>query len=96
VRLDDKSQKAAYRALYTTEHYHRDIEFHGKINIVRDLNPDLIGLLLLSLAELRLDRFGRSSIIDLKLEGTEKLEEKLSERWFSLLNELKGWLYENM
>lgn len=72
VRIDDRSLKVAAGALFSTEHVTPDAEFLGKIR-VSNIDARLLGLLLLSLAELRLGRFGRRSLVDIKLENCKKL-----------------------
>ena len=91
VKLDDRSLKAEEGGLYTQEHAYAT-EFTGEVIV---LKPDqrLLGLLLLSVAELRLGRVGRDTLLDLKLENTEALEGKVDGQWMPLLNELKEWLW---
>lgn len=99
TRLNDSSLKVEEGALYTSEHILPGIEFKGfiEVNLEREGNmdigeADMLGLILLGLAELRLGRFGRRSLIDIKLEDVEELEEKLDgTKWSSLLNDLKRW-----
>lgn len=94
VRIDDSSLKAAEGALFTSECVLPGTVFKGSIS-VRGVGANLLGLLLLGLAELRMGRFGRASAIDLMLEDTASLEEALKgTRWYSLLVDLKGWLWE--
>ena len=94
VRLDDNALKASEKALFSTEYYPQGTEFSGDIilNDTENMRP-LIGLLLLSIAELRLGRFGRSSLVDLKLEKTEELRRIVEDRWLDLLKELERWLW---
>ena len=91
IRLEDISLKAAEGALFTTE-YCPCAEFKGMLTLRRGANR-LLGLLLVSLAELRLGRFGKSSIIDLKIEKDRELREVLDPRWHPLLDELEEWLW---
>jgi len=101
TKLDDTSLKVEEGALYTSEHIFPDTEFKGsiEINFEKDetLNvaeTDMFGLILLGLAELRLGRFGRRSLIDIKLEDVGELEKKLDgTKWSSLLDDLKRWVW---
>jgi len=101
TKLDDTSMKVEEGALYTSEHILPDIEFKGfvEINFEKDeavnvAETNMLGLILLGLAELRLGRFGRRSLIDIKLEDVEELEKKLNgTRWSSLLDDLRGWVW---
>lgn len=95
IRVNRDSGVVDEGALYTIEKVY-DVEFLGEISLNTD-DVDLIGLLLVSLAELRLDRFGRRSQIDLKIEDTEALESILKDsKWIMLVNELKRWLYDEV
>ncbi|MGQ9690654.1 MAG: RAMP superfamily CRISPR-associated protein [Thermoproteota archaeon] len=94
VRIDDYSLKAAKGALFKSECVVPKTVFKGSLT-VSDVNQRLLGLLLLSMAELRMDRFGRSSFVDLKIEDTEALEEKLSgTHWLTLVSDLKEFLWK--
>jgi len=101
TKLDDTSLKVEEGALYTSEHTFPDIEFKGFIEInfeedetVSAAETDMIGLVLLGLAELRLGRFGRRSLIDIKLEDVEEIEKKLDgTKWSSLLDDLRRWVW---
>ncbi|NHV98441.1 MAG: hypothetical protein HA496_02200 [Thaumarchaeota archaeon] len=93
VRIDDQSMKAAEGALFTLEYVPPGSVFSGNIS-VREENPRLLGLLLLGLAELRIGRFGRASIIDLMIEDEAPLREKLERDWLVLLEDLRRWLWE--
>lgn len=94
IRLNDETLKVEEGALFKSEHVEPNTEFNGFINVLTD-DQDLLGLLCLSLAELRLDRIGRRSAIDLKLEKTEELEKLLKgSRWLALVEDLKEWLWE--
>jgi len=101
TRLDDASLKVEEGALYTSEHILPGIEFKGfievsfKVDEATDLHEnDMLGLILLGLAELRLGRFGRRSLIDLKLEDVEELGRKLDgTKWGSLLDDLRRWVW---
>jgi len=101
TRLNDASLKVEEGAIYTSEHILPGIEFKGfiEVNFEREENmdideADMLGLILLGLAELRLGRFGRRSLIDIKLEDVEELEKKLDgTKWSSLLDDLKRWIW---
>jgi CRISPR/Cas system CSM-associated protein Csm3 (group 7 of RAMP superfamily) len=92
VKINDKSLRAEEGGLYTQEHVLFS-EFRGKVII---LNPEkrLLGLLLLAIAELRLDRVGRNTVLDVRLERTESLQAEIEPRWMELLEGLKKWLWE--
>ncbi len=91
VRIDDNSLRAAEGVLFNLEYIPPGIEFRGEIWLV---DRDLVGLLLLALAELRLDRFGRGSIIDLRVEDDAELEEAVrGTRWMGLLKDLREWMW---
>lgn len=92
VRLDDQTLKVAEGALFTTEHILPSAEFKGTI-LVHGAEPRLLRLLLLALAELRLGRFGRRSLVDLKIEEDVELERELEGAWLELLNDLRRWLW---
>ncbi|MGC9036562.1 MAG: hypothetical protein ACP5K7_12135 [Verrucomicrobiia bacterium] len=71
----------------------KNAEFTGRISLITD-DIKLITLTLLALANLRLDRLGRRSHFDLKLEDTKALENFLKESyWIKFLDEMKEWLY---
>jgi len=101
TKLEDVSLKVEEGALYTTEHIPPDMEFKGfiEINFEKDeamdvAETDMLGLLLLSLAELRLGRFGRRSLIDIRIEDSEEIEKRLNgTRWGSLLDDLRRWIW---
>jgi CRISPR/Cas system CSM-associated protein Csm3 (group 7 of RAMP superfamily) len=95
IRIDDSSGKVATGALFTSEKVY-GVEFAGEISL-SDVDVNLIGLTLLSLAELRLDRFGRRSMVDVMIEDDGQLESALKNTdWIILLNELKRWLYDEV
>ncbi|MEM3986478.1 MAG: RAMP superfamily CRISPR-associated protein [Candidatus Methanomethylicia archaeon] len=95
IRINRSSGVVDEEALFTTEKIY-NVEFLGEISLNTD-DINLIGLLLISLAELRLDRFGRCSQVDLKIEDTEELEYILKDsKWIVLLDELKRWLYDEI
>lgn len=94
VRIDDSSLKASEGALFAMECIPPDTIFEGKLILV-GADQKLLGLLLLSLAELRMDRFGRHSIIDLIIEDATTLREELKGTpWLTLVDDLKEWLWE--
>ena len=95
IRIDDSSGKVATGALFTSEKVY-GVEFAGEISL-SDVDVNLIGLTLLSLAELRLDRFGRRSMVDVMIEDDGQLESVIKNTdWIILLNELKRWLYDEV
>ena len=91
TRIDDRSQTVAEHGLYTIEAILPTIEFTGSIMYL-DL-ADKLPLLLLALAELRLGRFGRRSLIDIRLEGVDRLRNEVEPKWTTLVNELGEWLW---
>lgn len=97
IRISDKSMTAAKGALFSIEYIPPGCEFAGTIE-VGGVPKEKVPLLLLSLAELRLGRLGRGSgLVDLKIEGADRLDEALKgTAWSSLLNELKGWLWDGV
>ena len=96
IRINDSAGKVAEGALFTIEKMPKNADFLGKISLATD-DIKLIELTLLSLANLRLDRMGRRSQVDLKLENTEMLESILKEpHWIEFLNEMKEWLYHEI
>ena len=96
VRIDDRSLRAVEGGLFNLEYIPPGVEFHGEVWL-RDWDEDLLALLILSLAELRLDRFGRASIIDLRVEEDEELEKELrGTRWMELLIDLREWMWSEV
>ncbi|MBS7612361.1 hypothetical protein KEJ27_09235 [Candidatus Bathyarchaeota archaeon] len=96
IRVDDSSCKVAEGALFTVEKIPRNAEFLGRVSLATH-DVKLIELTLLALANLRLDRIGRRSQLDLKLEDTKLLETFLKEpHWMEFLNEMKEWLYHEV
>jgi len=101
TKLDDSSLKVEEGSLYTSEHILPETEFKGfiEVNFEKDetvdtAETDMLGLILLGLAELRLGRFGRRSLIDIKLEDVEELEKELDgTKWRPLLDDLKRWVW---
>jgi len=91
TRIDDRSQTVAEHGLFTVESILPTVEFTGSIKYT-DLGGRL-PLLLLALAELRLGRFGRRSLIDIRLEGVERLRDEVDSKWMTLVNELGEWLW---
>lgn len=93
TRIEDNSLRIAEGALYTYEHIDDRSVFRGYIE-VRSRDPDILGLILLGLAELRLGRMGRSSILDIMIEESRELKDVLfGTRWSSLLEDLERWLW---
>ncbi|MEN3047879.1 MAG: RAMP superfamily CRISPR-associated protein [Candidatus Caldarchaeales archaeon] len=70
VMIDDASSTVSEHVLFTVECAVRPTVFKGEVSF-RELSERELKLLLLSMAELRLDRFGRSSSVDLKIEKVE-------------------------
>jgi CRISPR/Cas system CSM-associated protein Csm3 (group 7 of RAMP superfamily) len=94
TRIDDSSLKVAEGALFTIEYVYPKTIFEGTISFL-DVESRLLGLLLLSMAELRLGRFGRGSMIDLMIEDAEGLRDKLDgTAWLPIFEDLGRWLWE--
>ncbi|MCX8193675.1 MAG: RAMP superfamily CRISPR-associated protein [Nitrososphaeria archaeon] len=93
TKLEDNSLKVVEGALYMYEHIDDQAEFRGCIEVgLKD--PDMLGLILLGLSELRLGRMGRSSIFDLMIEESIELKDVLfRSKWAPLLEDLKRWLW---
>jgi len=91
VRINDRSMRAEDGGLYTSEAVYSG-EFTGQVRYSEEV-VELLPLLLLGLAELRMDRFGRRSSVDLRLEGTDQLRQDLGREWHPLLDALEGWLW---
>lgn len=92
IRLEDSALKAAKGALFTTECVSPRAEFAGTLQVV-NANVRLLALLLLALAELRLGRLGRGSLLDLRIEDDAALRNAITSEWLPLLNELEEWLW---
>jgi CRISPR/Cas system CSM-associated protein Csm3 (group 7 of RAMP superfamily) len=79
-------------ALYTIEHVLPGTEFIGKIKLEESIRS-LLPLLLLAIAGLRIDSFGRRSIVDAKIEDGGILEEFVESRWLPLVSGLREWMW---
>lgn len=95
VSIDDRSLTAERGKLYSIEHLTPGAEFVGEIRLCED-RKDLLPLLLLAAAELRTGRFGRRSLVDVKLEDEGALNRLIDEKWKPLLEELRSWLWEGV
>jgi len=95
VSLDDKTLSARSHALYTVEHLIPGTLFRGEVRVSEDAKS-LLPLLLLGLAELRLGRIGRGSLVDLRIDDKGELEPHLGPQWKGLLNALRSWLWEGV
>lgn len=101
TKINDESLKVEEGALYKYEHLSTDAEFRGFIEIdfkklkdMKNKEVDITGLILLGLAELRLDRMGRRSLFDLKLDNAEELKNLLNgTKWDDLLHDIERWLW---
>lgn len=91
VKLRDDALNAMKGGLYKSEVIW-GVDFVGKI-FYSDEVRELLPLLLLAFAELRMDRFGRRSAIDVRLEETSGLRDDLEPRWHGLLRGLEDWLW---
>uniref|UniRef100_A0A7J3G536 CRISPR type III-associated protein domain-containing protein n=1 Tax=Caldiarchaeum subterraneum TaxID=311458 RepID=A0A7J3G536_CALS0 len=92
VRIEDSTLKALEGGLYSAEVV-AGVEFVGSVRYGEDA-LDLLPLLLLAAAELRMDRFGRASAVDLKLENTDQLQRDVPSDWHGLLDGLGEWLWK--
>jgi len=95
VTLDNRTLTAVKGALYSMEHLLPGSEFVGEAR-VDDEAKSLVPLLLLAIAELRTGRFGRRSMIDVKIEDDGVLDSVVEAKWHPLLKELKNWLWEGV
>lgn len=91
VHIEDSTLRALERGLYSAEVV-TGVEFVGSVRYGEDA-ISLLPLLLLAAAELRMDRFGRASAVDLKFEDTDELRSDLASEWHGLLDELGDWLW---
>ena len=73
IRIDDESLCTAKGALFAVECVSPGTEFIGSISVL-DADERSLALLLLALSEIRLGRFGRGSLIDIKVENYGDLE----------------------
>ncbi|MCS7132729.1 MAG: RAMP superfamily CRISPR-associated protein [Aigarchaeota archaeon] len=97
IRIDDSSHQVAEGALFTEECLLPNVVFSGEVEVPDDLERDLIKLLLLAFAELRIGRIGRGSLMDLRIEEPEEIREKLDdEKWLNLLKDLGRWLWSEI
>lgn len=92
VKMEDSTQKAMEGGLYKMEHVEPGSVFKGCISVV-DPIEQCLGLLLLSMAELRMGRLGRRTLVDLRVEAGDEIRKMLSRRWFNLLMDLGDWLW---
>ncbi|MCS6769975.1 MAG: RAMP superfamily CRISPR-associated protein [Candidatus Caldarchaeum sp.] len=90
VGIDDKSSTASEHTLFSVECVAHPTVFRGEVNF-RELSGREFELLLLALAELRLDRFGRSSFVDLRIEEVSGLD--IPETLKEVFEELCEWLW---
>ncbi len=78
VGLDDKLLTKSEHKLYTVEVVPPNTVFKGTIEVEDGLGCDGLKLLMLALAELRLGRIGKSTMVDLRIaEGLESLDKVL-------------------
>lgn len=89
VGIDDKSLTSSEHALFSTEAVAPGTIFCGEI-CFGDLSDKEIELLLLGLAALRLDRIGRSSMVDARIEACAF---RIPPRLEGLVKELGEWLW---
>lgn len=90
VDIDDKSLTASEHALYSVEYISRQTIFKGEISYIR-LTEKELELLLLAIAELRLDRLGRASAIDAKIE--QVVDPGVPPKLREIVDELGEWLW---
>jgi len=95
VGLDRKRLIALEGALYTVEHLPPGTLFEGLIGL-REEAVDLLPLLLLGMAELRMSAFGRRSLVDMKIEDAGLLNKYIQDKWRPLLQGLREWLWEGI
>ncbi|QKR00770.1 hypothetical protein GWK48_10555 [Metallosphaera tengchongensis] len=72
VAIEDKTQKAKEGSLFTQEVLRPGFQFKATLNYTCE-DPRLFKLLLYSLLSLRLWRFGRNGMVDLKVTNPEQI-----------------------
>lgn len=95
VSLDDRTLTARRGALYMVEHLVPGTEFVGRIGVA-DGARGLLPLLLLAVAEMRTRGFGRSSIVDARVEDGGALDQLVEPEWRPLLGQLREWLWSGV
>lgn len=95
VSLEDSTLTAETGKLYSTEHLPPGTEFEGELRL-DESEAGLLPLLLLGVAELRLGRFGRGSLVDARIEDGGALDGLVGDAWRGLLSELRSWLWEGV
>lgn len=95
VALDDGTLTAERRKLYSMEHLPPGAEFEGEVRF-SEAASSLLPLFLLAVAELRTGRFGRRSLVDVRVEDGEALDAHVAPDWKELLAELRSWLWEGV
>ena len=98
IRIDDSSMNVSEGGLFSEEYLPPGIEFSGMLELSGGvISQDLAGLLLLSLAELRLGRLGRHSLFDLRIDEDEEFSELVSgSKYSELLDDLRRWLWSEV
>jgi CRISPR/Cas system CSM-associated protein Csm3 (group 7 of RAMP superfamily) len=92
VSIDARRSIARRWALYVIEYVVPGTTFRGSLY----LDPSarrLLPLLLLAIAELRTGRFGRRSLVDVRLVDGGELDKYVDSSWKGLLTSLRGWLW---
>ena len=92
VSIDEKRAVAREWALYVAEYIVPGVRFRGHVSIDHT-SKELLPLLLLAIAELRTGRFGRRSIIDLRIVDDKELNKHVDQKWIGLLESLREWLW---
>ncbi|UNQ73756.1 RAMP superfamily CRISPR-associated protein [Infirmifilum sp. NZ] len=95
VSLSDTTLTAKEDMLYTMENLPPGVEFEGFVRLEEGAR-ELLPLLLLAMAELRTGRFGRRSVVDLKVEDEGRLDGLIGDEWKPLLQRMRRWLWERV
>ncbi|MEM0241409.1 MAG: RAMP superfamily CRISPR-associated protein [Candidatus Nezhaarchaeales archaeon] len=97
IRINDSSYRVEKGGLFTEEYLLPGAIFTGEIDLPDDLDQNLIKLLLIGLAELRLGRLGRGFPFDLKICEPKSLEKIIDDaKWIGLLEDLGRWLWDEV
>ncbi len=94
VGLEDSSLTKSEHKLYMSEVIPPNIVFNGSIEVEDGLEDGGLKLLMLALAELRLGRIGKNSMVDLRIDkGLEILDEVLGTEIARTLKGLGEWAW---
>ena len=98
IRIEDSSMKVSEGGLFSEEYLLPGVVFSGVLEFFGTaIDQKSMGLLLLSLAELRTGRLGRRSLFDLKVEEDEEIRSLISgSEWLELFEDLRRWLWREV